>query len=62
MPIAGFEPDTSGCAPLKVQFVNNSINGESYLWDFGDKVYSTAQQPSHTYLHSRELYSYTDHD
>lgn len=49
MPISGFEPDTSGCAPLKVQFVNNSINGESYLWDFGDKVYSTAQQPSHTY-------------
>jgi PKD repeat protein len=49
MPVAGFEPDTSGCSPLKVQFVNNSINGESYLWDFGDKVYSTAQKPSHTY-------------
>ena len=49
LPVAGFEPDTSGCSPLKVQFVNNSINGESYLWDFGDKIFSTDKQPSHTY-------------
>jgi PKD repeat protein len=34
---------------LKVQFINNSINAESYLWDFGDKVFSTDKAPVHTY-------------
>ena len=49
LPLAIFEPDTAGCSPLKVQFVNNSINGESYLWDFGDKVFSLDKAPSHIY-------------
>jgi PKD repeat protein len=49
LPLANFEPDTVGCAPLKVQFINNSINGESYLWDFGDRVFSTDKAPVHTY-------------
>jgi PKD repeat protein len=49
LPLASFEPDTVGCSPLKVRFVNNSINGESYLWDFGDKVFSVDREPSHTY-------------
>lgn len=49
LPVAIFEPDTIGCSPLVVQFVNNSINGESYLWDFGDKVYSEDKNPVHTY-------------
>jgi PKD repeat protein len=49
MPIAFFEPDTSGCSPLTVHFVNNSQNGESYLWDFGDRVFSVDSVPTHTY-------------
>ena len=49
LPVASFVPDTVGCSPLKVQFVNNSLNGESYLWDFGDKVFSLEKDPSHTY-------------
>jgi PKD repeat protein len=49
LPTAAFEPDTSGCAPMKVQFINKSANAESYLWDFGDKVYSTDKDPVHTY-------------
>ena len=49
LPVSGFLPDTVGCSPLKVQFVNNSVNGESYLWDFGDKVFSLEKNPSHTY-------------
>jgi hypothetical protein len=49
LPVAIFEPDTVGCSPLRVQFVNKSINGESYLWDFGDKVYSEDKAPSHIY-------------
>jgi PKD domain/CHU_C Type IX secretion signal domain len=49
LPVAIFGPDTLGCSPLKVQFVNNSVNGESYLWDFGDNVYSVDKDPSHIY-------------
>jgi len=40
----------SGCAPLFVQFANNSSNGATYVWDFGDgSPTSTAFAPSHTY-------------
>jgi len=49
-PIANFEPDTTGCAPLTVQFNNTSINGASYRWDFNDGVYSTEENPVHTYF------------
>ncbi len=49
LPIANFEPDTFGCFPLTVRFNNNSLFGESYLWDFGDKVYSNEINPVHTY-------------
>ena len=48
-PIAYFEPDTVGCSPLTVHFRNKSLYGESYVWDFGDRVYSTEQNPVHTY-------------
>lgn len=50
LPVASFVPDTVGCSPLKVQFVNNSLYGESYLWDFGDKVFSVDRDPSHIYF------------
>ena len=49
LPEAYFEPDTSGCTPLPVHFRNHSVNGESYLWDFGDKTYSDKKDPVHTY-------------
>lgn len=50
LPSADFEPDTVGCSPLTVQFVNNSVYGESYVWDFGDKIYSNEENPAHTYF------------
>jgi PKD repeat protein len=31
------------------KFLNNSINGEDYLWDFGDGNSSTEKNPSHVY-------------
>jgi serine protease len=41
---------TSGCAPLTVNFINQSTGGiGSYDWDFGDGGSSTAQNPSHQY-------------
>jgi hypothetical protein len=49
LPIADFEPDTIGCTPLTVKFVNNSVHGESYIWDFGDNIFSAEKNPSHTY-------------
>jgi PKD repeat protein len=48
-PVADFEPDTTGCSPLFVQFRNLSLFAESYLWDFGDKTFSSEENPSHTY-------------
>jgi PKD repeat protein len=49
MPEADFEPDTVGCTPLTVRFINKSVYGESYIWDFGDNTYSDKENPSHTY-------------
>jgi gliding motility-associated-like protein len=48
-PIADFEPDTVGCTPLTVHFTNKSVYGETYMWDFGDKVFSDEENPVHTY-------------
>src|SRR5690606_15637613 len=43
-------PDTSGCAPLHVNFNNNSVYATSYIWDFGDgSPFDTSKTPSHTF-------------
>ncbi len=43
-------PLTEYCAaPATVSFVNNSNNGLSYQWDFGDGQTSTLLNPTHTY-------------
>jgi len=47
--ISDFEPDTVGCTPLTVQFINKSFYADSYIWDFGDKQYSAEENPFHTY-------------
>lgn len=41
-------PSTS-CYPYDVNFINNSINGVNYFWDFGDGTVSTSVSPAHTY-------------
>ncbi len=47
---SAFIADTlSGCNPLTVHFTNHSINGVTYLWDFGDHHTDTAKNPTHTY-------------
>ena len=52
-PIADFTPiDTSGCPPLDVLFINNSINTDLYHWDFGDGGSSTDSVPTYTYYES----------
>lgn len=37
------------CIPQSVYFVNNSVNGNAYIWDFGDGSGSTVMQPIHQY-------------
>ena len=50
-PMAGFGGSpTTGCAPLEVDFTDQSNpNPTSWLWSFGDGDSSRQQNPSHTY-------------
>ncbi|MBL7755287.1 MAG: gliding motility-associated C-terminal domain-containing protein [Chitinophagaceae bacterium] len=46
----GIGNNDSLCTPAVVNFVNNTVNAVSYLWDFGDGTTSTLQNPpAHTY-------------
>jgi gliding motility-associated-like protein len=46
---AGAGTQNQGCAPITINFVNNST-GNQFLWDFGDgSPTDTAAVPSHTY-------------
>ncbi|RYD75526.1 MAG: PKD domain-containing protein, partial [Sphingobacteriales bacterium] len=46
-----YSPD-SGCQPLTVSFVDQSIFGNNLIWDFGDGNISTDKNPVHTYTNS----------
>lgn len=49
--LANASPRATGCAPLTVQFQNNSVNAISYSWDFRDgSPVSTATNPTHTFV------------
>lgn len=53
-PVADFIADnTSGCAPLTVNFTDLSTNNPtSWSWDFGDGNGSSDQNPSHQYANA----------
>ncbi|MBL6662618.1 MAG: PKD domain-containing protein [Flavobacteriales bacterium] len=55
-PIADFSIDEQGCAPLLVNFTNNSQNATSFNWDFGDGTYSNIENPNKVY-HQDGIYS-----
>lgn len=42
-------PDSFGCIPFTAGFLNASVGGVIYSWDFGDGNTSTLENPSHTY-------------
>ncbi|MEP7167881.1 MAG: PKD domain-containing protein [Bacteroidota bacterium] len=42
-------PTVAVCAPSLVSFTDLSLNTVSYLWNFGDGITSTSQNPSHIY-------------
>lgn len=46
LPLAAFSPNING---VSVNFSNNSSFGESFQWDFGDGMTSTAGAPTHQY-------------
>ncbi|HOU98418.1 MAG TPA: M4 family metallopeptidase [Bacteroidales bacterium] len=39
-------------APFSIQFENNSMNGNSFYWNFGDGTTSTDINPQHTYMNN----------
>lgn len=43
------DPEPLICLPDPVVFQNNSANGNSFFWDFGDNTFSTDVNPSHVY-------------
>lgn len=44
-----FATPPTGCVPYTADFVNNSLGGLSFFWDFGDGTTSTQDNPSHLY-------------
>lgn len=50
LPTVDFTPTPqNGCPPLDVNFINGSIGGNPFTWDFGDGTSSNLVNPSHTY-------------
>ena len=43
---------TSGCSPLEVEFQNNSTDGNTFAWNFGDGGISLAENPTHTFVNN----------
>ncbi len=48
---ADFELEDTACsAPSEVQFINTSVNADTFYWDFDDaSTIDTSKNPSHTY-------------
>lgn len=50
LPVADFDATPEqGEAPLLVNFLNGSLNGNAYLWDFGNGSQSVAENPAVVY-------------
>jgi gliding motility-associated-like protein len=48
LPIAGFLASSTNCNGT-VSFLNQSINGSTFQWDFGDNSFSNSVNPAHNY-------------
>jgi PKD repeat protein len=51
-PVAAFTFTTATICTTTTTFSNNTFNGMTYFWDFGDGNSSTSLQPSHSYSSS----------
>lgn len=53
--MADFTPSLlSGPIPITINFTNNSLNANSYLWNFGENATSNETNPSYTYINPGE--------
>lgn len=53
LPIASFRVENNNChAACEIKFIDQSSNGISYFWEFGDGESSSEQNPTHTYCES----------
>jgi gliding motility-associated-like protein len=46
---AAFTTPPGGCVPYSAEFINNSLGGLRFEWDFGDGFTSTQDNPTHLY-------------
>lgn len=46
---ASFQTPAGGCVPYNAAFLNNSLGGINFLWNFGDGTTSTDENPTHLY-------------
>ncbi|MFN0032748.1 MAG: PKD domain-containing protein [Flavobacteriales bacterium] len=55
--IAAFDGTNNppGCSPFAADFINNSQNADTYLWDFGDGMTSNLFEPNYTYINTTGL-------
>jgi gliding motility-associated-like protein len=55
----GVDGSITGCAPLSIQFSDNTIPGdapvETWYWDFGDGTISSEQNPAHSFNYQNEF-------
>ncbi|MBI5008927.1 MAG: PKD domain-containing protein, partial [Bacteroidia bacterium] len=50
LPMVSFSPlPGGGCPPLTISFINTSVGGAPFTWDFGDGTTSGATNTDHTY-------------
>lgn len=48
--IANFTVNDGDCSPFTAHFINQSVRGETYLWDFGDGTRISATDPTNMYF------------
>ncbi len=57
-PVTDFTANTTvTCDTARVQFINQTLNGNSYLWDFGDGTFSMLTNPSKSFAPSALPYT-----
>ena len=44
-----YNPYTISTLKPEINFLNTSVDGSLYLWDFGDSIYSVIENPTHIY-------------